>query len=284
MHDEAQPAPEREGRRAAGARAPSSRAGAQARPGRARPDVAPGARPGGDLWPAARQPPAIGRLPRRARRAAAHPRLSRGPGRGADPGADPGHRPRHQPGDGDHGRLRGCQGGDQRARRRRRRRPALEGGRGRRVTDAHQPQHARPLRREHRRDRTHRPWGGGDAVLRRRQPERDHGLLEAGRHGLRHRPRQSPQVVLATSRWGRAGRRPDRGLRPDRAVPSDPANRPPPRRQRPRARIRARLRGPKSIGRLRGFQGNFGVFVRALRVHPQPRSQRSEPRPPKPQC
>ena len=28
---------------------------------------------------------------------------------------------------------------------------------------------------------------------------------------------------------------------------------------------------PKSIGRLRGFQGNFGVFVRSLRLHPQPR-------------
>ena len=75
--------------------------------------------------------------------------------RGEDPdqGARPRHLARHQPGLGDDGRLRGGQGRDQRARRGRDGRPAGEGRRRRRLPDADQPQHARRLRREHRRDR-----------------------------------------------------------------------------------------------------------------------------------
>ncbi len=109
-----------------------------------------------------------------------------------------------------------------------------------------------------------RPRGGRDAVLRRRQPERDHGALEARRHGLRHRPRQPPQVVLPAARRRRPRLGADRGLGPDRALPARPARR------------RGASGGdgaaptfdldyerPKSIGRLRGFQGNFGVFVRS---------------------
>ncbi len=33
---------------------------------------------------------------------------------------------------------------------------------------------------------------------------------------------------------------------------------------------------PKSIGRMRGFQGNFGVFVRCAGLHPQPRRRRTQ--------
>ena len=109
------------------------------------------------------------------------------------------------------------------------------------------------------------------------------GYYAAGRHGLRHRPRQPAQVVQPAARRWRSRRRPDRRLRPDRAVPAGAAD---------RSRERANGAGPsfdldheepKSIGRLRGFQGNFGVFVRSyayisslggdgLRRPPRPRS------------
>ena len=54
---------------------------------------------------------------------------------------------------------------------------------------------------------------------------------------------------------------------PDRAVPAAPAGRPPRRaaaqRRRADATIDLDYDRPKSIGRLRGFQGNYGVFVRS---------------------
>ncbi len=108
------------------------------------------------------------------------------------------------------------------------------------------------------------PRGGRHALLRRRQPQRGDGPLAARRHGLRHRPRQPAQVLQPAARRRRPGRRPDRRLRADRALPAA-------------ARRWCGARGdngggpffdldlerPKSIGRLRGFQGNFGVFVRS---------------------
>ena len=91
------------------------------------------------------------------------------------------------------------------------------------------------------------------------------GICRPGRHGLRHRPLQPAQVVHPAARRRRSGRRADRGVGADRAVPAAAAGRP--------------ARGsttngaepfydldydrPKSIGRLRGFQGNYGVFVRS---------------------
>ncbi len=90
------------------------------------------------------------------------------------------------------------------------------------------------------------------------------GHSPPGRHGLRHRPRQPPQVVLA-SRTAAAG--PGRGRSPSRSGSSPSC--------RGRRSCAARARNgagpafdldherPKSIGRLRGFQGNFGVFVRS---------------------
>ena len=74
-------------------------------------------------------------------------------GEHAHEGAHARHRPRHQPGDGDDGRLRGRQGRHRARRRRRPRRPAREGRRRRRLPDAHQPEHARPVRPQHRGDR-----------------------------------------------------------------------------------------------------------------------------------
>ena len=121
--------------------------------------------------------------------------------------------------------LRGGQGRDERAGRGGRRRPALQGRRPGRLPDAHEPQHARPVRREHRRDRRDRPRRRRDPLLRRREPERDHGPHPPGRHGLRHRPRQPPQVLLAAARGRGTGRRADRRLGPHRALPAAPAGR-----------------------------------------------------------
>ena len=51
------------------------------------------------------------------------------------------------------------------------------------------------------------------------------GRTRPGRHGVRHRPRQPPQVVLPAARRRRARRRADRGLRSDRALPAGAADR-----------------------------------------------------------
>ncbi len=147
------PRPERARRGAARPRPAAPRAGPSPGAGRARADVEPPGGAGRDLRPAVRQPAALGGLARRARGADADPRLPRRPRRGPDRGAHPRHGTRDQSGDGDDGRLRGRQGGDRRARRHRRRRPPRQGLRAHRVPDADQPQHARPLRLQHPRDR-----------------------------------------------------------------------------------------------------------------------------------
>ena len=98
------------------------------------------------------------------------------------------------------------------------------------------------------------------------QPRRDHRHLPPRGHGLRHRPFQPAQDVHATTRWRRARRGANRGIGTDRAIPAAPASRSPRDRRgqwHPEAALRARPRRPKSIGRLRGFQGNYGVFVRS---------------------
>ena len=113
-------------------------------------------------------------------------------------------------------------------------------------------------------DRRDRPRGRRDALLRRRQPERDHGHLPAGRHGVRHRALQPAQDVHPATRRRRPGRRSDRGLGPDRAVPAAAAGRAARRAGDggPSAVYDLDFDRPRSIGRLRGFQGNYGVFVR----------------------
>ena len=135
--------------------------------------------------------------------------------------------------------------------------------RRRRVPDAHEPEHARALRREHHRDREDRARRRRDALLRRGEPQRRHGPHAPGRHGLRHRPLQPPQDLHAAARRRRPGRRPDRGLGAHRALPAAPAGRAARRRERPRPSFDLDYDRPKSIGRLRGFQGNYGVFVRS---------------------
>ena len=86
------------------------------------------------------------------------------------------------------------------------------------------------------------------------------GRTRPGRHGLRHRPLQPAQDVHAAARRRRTRRRPDRGRQSGSS-----------RTCRGRRSCAARRRHaidldydrPKSIGRLRGFQGNYGVFVRS---------------------
>ena len=187
--------------------------------------MAPPGRARRDRRPAARVAPAERRVARRAGRAAAHPRVPRGPRRAAHQGAHAGHRPRDQSGDGDDGRLRGGEGGHRPGRRGRRRRPALEGDRGRGLPDAHQPEHARPVRPQHRGDRADRARRRRDPLLRRGEPERGDGRDAARRHGLRHRPLQPAQDLHAAARRRRPGRWADRVLRPDRAVPAGTAGR-----------------------------------------------------------
>ena len=57
------------------------------------------------------------------------------------------------------------------------------------------------------------------------------GHTRPGRHGVRHRPRQPPQVVLPAARGRRAGGGADRRLGPDRALPARPAPGPHPGRR-----------------------------------------------------
>ena len=87
---------------------------------------------------------------------------------------------------------------------------------GRRSTSArrahaHEPVDARPLRRAHRGGLRHLPRRRRAPVLRRREPERSLRDLASRRHGVRHRPHQPAQDVLAAARRRRAGRRADRG-------------------------------------------------------------------------
>ena len=261
VHDEAQPEAPRARGGAAGPRAPASAPGPRVRPGRARADVAAPGRARRDRGAAARVAPAERRVARRAGGAAAHPRLPRGPRRAAHQGAHAGHRSRHQPGDGDDGRLRGGEGGHGARRRGRPRRPALEGGRRRGLPHAHQPEHARAVRPQHRGDRPDRPRRRRDPLLRRREPERRDGRDPPGRHGLRHRPLQPAQDVHAAARRRRPGRGPDRVLRPDRAVPADPSNHP------PRGSIRSRPRAPQVDRKTARLPGQLRCLRALVCVH-----------------
>ena len=81
--------------------------------------------------------------------------------------------------------------------------------------------------------------------------------LAPGRHGLRHRPLQPAQDLLAAARRRRARRGPV-AVR-ERLEPFLPV----PRVVRDGDAYRLDSEHPKSIGRVRGFAGPFGVFVRS---------------------
>ncbi len=113
------------------------------------------------------------------------------------------------------------------------------------------------LRRAHRGGREDLPRRRLAALLRRREPERRLRDLAARRHGLRHRPHQPAQDVLAAARRRRPRRRPDRRPREAGAVPAGARGR------QDGDRFRLDHDRPKSIGKVRGFAGPFGVFVRS---------------------
>ena len=157
---------------------------------------------------------------------------------------------------------------------RRRRRPAREGRRRRRVPDAHEPEHARAVRREHHRDREDRARRRRDALLRRGEPQRRHGPHAPGRHGLRHRPLQPAQDLHAAARRRRPGRRPDRGLGPHRALPAAPAGRAREHGNGARPDLRPRLR-PAEVDRPPArLPGQLRRLRALLRLHPVARRRR----------
>ncbi len=214
----------------------------------------------------------------------AHPGLPRVPRRAAPQGAHAGHRARHQPGHGDDGGVRGGEGGHLGRRRGGPRRSAREGHRRRGLPDAHEPEHARAVRPQHRGDRPHRPRGRRHALLRRGQPQRRDGHRAAGRHRVRHRPLQPAQDVHAAARRRRAGRRADRGIRAHGALPAGAAGGAPQGRQRLGAAFRPRLR-PAAVDRQAARVPGQLRRVRArLRLHPLAGSATASRRPPRWRC
>ena len=107
-------------------------------------------------------------------------------------------------------------------------------------------------------DPRHLPRRRRAHVLRRREPERRLRDLAPRRHGLRHRPHQPAQDVLAAARR----RRPRRRARsPCASSLADFLPRPVVVRDGDRFRLD--YDRPRSIGKVRGFSGPFGVFVRS---------------------
>ena len=150
-------------------------------------------------------------------------------------------------------------------RQRRPRRPAREGRRGRRLPDADQSLDARAVRAGDRGDRADRPRRRRDAVLRRRQPERDHGH-HAARATWASTSSTSTCTSRSPSRTAAAGRAPARSRCRSGSSRSCRVRRSSGASRRPTAAepfYDLDYDRPKSIGRLRGFQGNYGVFVRS---------------------
>ncbi len=222
LHDEVQPARQRAGRRTARVPRPPSAPGRGRRAGSARAHARPPGDPRGGHRARRRFAPAGGRLAGRADRPDADARLLRRPRRGRPAPDDRRrrHGARHESGERDHGRLRAHEGEDGRTREHRPRRSPRAGRRLDGRPHADEPLDARPFRRAHRGGREDLSRGRRASVLRRRQPERRLRDLAARRHGLRHRPHQPAQDVLAAARRRRPGRRTDRGPRQPRAVPS----------------------------------------------------------------
>ncbi len=151
-------------------------------------------------------------------------------------------------------------------------------GRHRRgVSDADQPEHARCVRPEHRDDRSDRARSRRDAVLRRGEPERGHGLSRPGDMGFDivhfnlHKSFTQPHggggpgsgPIAVSERIAPFLPTPI-VVRRDAATEANGA-----------APAAAQVfdldygggaeggPGSRSIGRLRGFHGNYGCFVRA---------------------
>ena len=171
-------------------------------------------------------------------------------------------------------------------RRRRHRGPAGQGDRRGRLPDAHQPEHARAVRPAtsseiativHDVGATLYYDGANLNAVMGTQPPR--------RHGLRHRALQPAQDVHPAARRRRPRRRPDRGVATassrtcpiPQVVRTEDGNGAGPA-------FDLDFDRPKSIGRLRGFQGNYGVFVRSYAYIRQPRRRRPAGGVARPRC
>ena len=172
------------------------------------------------------------------------------------------HRARDEPGERHDGRLQAGEGRHRRARQPRPRGSAREGERANRRPDAHQPVHARSLRRGDRGGRGDLPRRRCAPLLRRSEPERRRRPLSTGRHGLRHRPHQPAQDVLAAARrrWARAAGRSPCGTSIEPFLPS-------PQVVRDGDVFRLDHDRPKSIGRVRGFAGAVRRLRPLVRLH-----------------
>ncbi len=173
---------------------------------------------------------------------------------------------RHQPGDRCAARLQG--GRRAGARRRHRRSGSGEGKRlGADVAGDHadQPQHLRPVRARHRRDRRGGPRRRRLFLCRRRQLQRHRRQGAAGRSRRRRHAHQPAQDLLDAARRRRAGRRPGGAVGGAGAVRA--------------GALRAHGRGGADSGRdpcrhegrrpsrsagITAFHGQMGMFVRAL--------------------
>src|SRR5262249_45599550 len=126
--------------------------------------------------------------------------------------------------------------------------------------DADGSQHPRHLRGPHSRHREHRPREGRLPLLRRRELQLLRRRGQARGHGHRRHAHEPPQDVLDASRRGRAGPgAPGRGG--GTRAPSLPL---PTIERRADGTFALDFDRPDSIGRLRAFLGNYGMFVRAL--------------------
>ena len=148
-------------------------------------------------------------------------------------------------------------------------------GRGR-LPDADQPEHARPLRREHRRDRGEVVHGvGGTLYYDGANLNAIMGYTRPGDMGFDIVHLNLHKSFSQPHGGGGPGAGPIAVS--DRIAPFLPVPRIVRTEAAPTApgpRFDLDHSAPKSIGRLRGFQGNFGVFVRSLRLHLQPRRRR----------
>ena len=180
--------------------------------------MAPAGDPRRDRGPPGRDAAAGGRLSRRADRAHAHAGVLRRSWRGARHDHHRGHGARDESGERDDGGLQARARRDRCTREPRPRRPPREGQRAYGGSHAHESVHARPVRRRDRGRRADLPRRRRAPLLRRGQSQRRRRHLETRRHGLRHRPLQPAQDVLAAARGRGAGRWAGGRARDDRAV------------------------------------------------------------------
>ena len=157
-------------------------------------------------------------------------------------------------------------------RRRRPRRPAREGRRRRRVPDAHEPEHARAVRPQHRGDRQDRPraraatlyYDGANlnAVM---------GVSRPGDMGFDIVHFNLHKTFTQPHGGGGPGSGPDRRVRPDRAVPAAPAG----RRGRARRTAPRRATTSTSTGPSRSAACAGSRATSACSCAPTPTSARS---------